>query len=1068
MDAPLCCRGRRPRLIVFATLAALLLPAAAPAASPVEEARTLLEATGVQGGVVAHVGCGDGHLTAALHADDRFLVHGLDTDAADSEAARRHIDSLGLYGKVSAETYDGTHLPYGDNVVNLLVVEEPGEVPGAEAARVLVPGGVAVVRDGSGWDAGTALKKRDGPAGWGAYVKARPDAIDEWSHFLYDASGNAVTRDRKVGRPRHMQWYAGPRHARHHDALASLSAMTSSGGRLFYIFDEGPTSIMHRPARWRLVARDAFNGKLLWKRRIPEWMTHLYNFRCGPTELPRRLVSVGDHVYVTLGLVAPAVRLDAATGETQHTYAGSEGTEELIYHRGMLLAVVGDPSIHLDRADECHGYWEMAEDEQPAGPKAIVAYDAAGGNEVWRRDGPDVRYVVPLSLCALGERVFYLDGERLHCLDASSGGSRWTTPCATPGLLIRSYAPTVVAHRDVILVLTWNRMVAHAVDTGKQLWETKGAMGFGSPADLFVIDGKAWTFPMIKSIWRGSRRGKDGIIRTGVKVPLSEFVNDAKTGVGIDIRTGEVAETLPFARTQHHHRCHRNKASHRFFFIGHSGIQVVDPKTKTHETNRWVRGLCQYGTMPANGYHYVPPDTCQCYNEAKVNGFFALAEACSRSALDAEPAVETGPAAAEAVNRRALPGLKEVAATDWPTYRGDNERSGTTAAEAPVNPKPAWQAEVGETLTAPVVAGGRLFVADRDAYTLHCLSVDTGKPVWKHFAGGPVDSPPTIYRGLCVFGCGDGTVTCLDAATGRLAWRFKTPAAGRRIGYDNRLASPLPIHGSVLVEDDVVYFAAGYSSNLDGGIRLYGVDVWTGALEHEGRLASGHWGNDGKWGFLSDILASDGKTLTMRGTRLTKTLKQARGGGLLVASKGFLDGTWFHRQDWRGGGARGQLLALADDATFSVVSPYTGLKKRRKGQFQKYNQVGHLHQKFSRYEERFFPVGTTVACTPKGRGRGKGWSRNVRLQPRAMAMAGGRLYLAGWLDDVAVTVKTGRPKDPANPDPRECVLWVCEADTGKRVAERPLEAEPVFDGLAVARGRLFLALKDGGVLCLEP
>ena len=1056
----------------LAAVVMVIIPASAGEATTAakDEAARLLQAAGAGGGIVSHVGCGKGGLTAALHADDRYLVHGLDTGAAQVDAARTHIDSLGLYGRVSADTYDGTHLPYGDNVVNLLVVEDPAKVPGAEAARVLVPGGTAVVRDGADWKAGAALEKRDGPAGWKAYVKPRPDAIDDWTHFLYDASGNAVTRDTKVGRPRHMQWFAGPRHSRHHDALSSLSAMTSSGGRLFYIFDEGATSMMHRPARWRLVARDAFNGKLLWKRPIPEWMTHLYNFRGGPTELPRRLVSVGDDVFVTLGLVAPTVRLDAATGETEYTYAGSEGTEELIYHDGTLLAVLGDPSIHMERADGCYGYWEMAEDEQPAGPKAIVAYDAAGGKERWRRDGKDVRYVVPLSLCARGDNVFYLDGERLHCLDAKTGKPRWASPLATPGLLIRSYAPTVVAHDDVLLVLTWNRMCAHAIDTGKQLWETKGAMGFGSPADLFAIGDVAWTFPMVKSMWRGSKVNADGIPTTGIKVPLTEFINDAKTGVGVNVHTGEVADTLPFARTQHHHRCHRNKASTTYFFIGHSGIQVVDPKTKTHETNRWVRGMCQYGIMPANGYHYVPPDTCQCYNVAKINGFFALSEACSRGALDAEPTVETGPAAAEVAKRRALPGLKQAVATDWPTYRRDNARSGATAAEAPADPKPAWRAEVGATLTAPVVAGGRLYVADRDAYTVHCLSVDTGKPIWKFLAGGPIDSPPTIYRELCVFGCGDGSVYCLDAPTGRLAWRFKTPAAERRIGYDDRLASPLPIHGSVLVEDGVVYFAAGYSSNLDGGIRLYGADVWTGALKHEGRIASGHWGDDGTWGFLSDILASDGEHVTMRGTRLTKALAAApaRGKAFLVASKGLLDGTWFHRQDWRGGGARGQLLALGDGVTYSVVSPYTGLKKRRKGQFQKYNQVGHLHQKFSRYEESFFPVGTTVACQGKGKGGGKGWEKDVRLQPRAMALAGGRLYLAGWLDDVVVTVKSGRPKDPSNPDPHESVLWVCGADDGERSAELALKAEPVFDGLAVAGGRLFLAMKDGTVLCLRP
>jgi len=59
-------------------------------------------------------------------------------------------------------------------------------------------------------------------------------------------------------------------------------------------------------------------------------MPHLYNFRAGPADLPRRLVSVGDDVYVTLGWNVPAVKLDAATGETRLTYAGSKGAGRLL------------------------------------------------------------------------------------------------------------------------------------------------------------------------------------------------------------------------------------------------------------------------------------------------------------------------------------------------------------------------------------------------------------------------------------------------------------------------------------------------------------------------------------------------------------------------------------------------------------------------------------------------------------------------------------------------------------------------------------------------------------------
>ena len=82
---------RTAGIAVLAALAGMLGPAAAG-----EDAQAILEATGVKGGLIVHVGCGDGRLTAALHANDRYVVHGLDRDAANVAKARAHFRSLGL------------------------------------------------------------------------------------------------------------------------------------------------------------------------------------------------------------------------------------------------------------------------------------------------------------------------------------------------------------------------------------------------------------------------------------------------------------------------------------------------------------------------------------------------------------------------------------------------------------------------------------------------------------------------------------------------------------------------------------------------------------------------------------------------------------------------------------------------------------------------------------------------------------------------------------------------------------------------------------------------------------
>ena len=101
-------------------------------------------------------------------------------------------------------------LPYADNMVNLLVSENLGDISLDEVNRALVPGGVACVRRG---------------AKWTRTVKELDSEMDEWTHWLHDPTGNAVGRDRVVGPPRKFQWVAGPLWSRHHNTVPGVSVM---------------------------------------------------------------------------------------------------------------------------------------------------------------------------------------------------------------------------------------------------------------------------------------------------------------------------------------------------------------------------------------------------------------------------------------------------------------------------------------------------------------------------------------------------------------------------------------------------------------------------------------------------------------------------------------------------------------------------------------------------------------------------------------------------------------------------------------------------------------------------
>ena len=211
------------------------------------------DAVGVKGGFVVCVGCEDGKRLASLGANDSFVVQGLSDDPEAVATAREHIQSADLYGKVSVGLFDGKQLPYVESLVNLLVISDVGELSADEIKRVLVPGGVALIKgrqNVSGLKTARVKKLK----GWKAFKKPWPVEIDEWTHYLHDASNNAVAHDDLVGPPSRLQWLGSPRYARHHDRMSSISAVISCQGRVFYIFDEAtPISIL-APPKWMLMA----------------------------------------------------------------------------------------------------------------------------------------------------------------------------------------------------------------------------------------------------------------------------------------------------------------------------------------------------------------------------------------------------------------------------------------------------------------------------------------------------------------------------------------------------------------------------------------------------------------------------------------------------------------------------------------------------------------------------------------------------------------------------------------------------------------------------------------------
>jgi len=176
--------GTKPSLALVFTLICCVL--ALPAHGSNRQAARILETTRIKGGLIVHIGCGEGTLTAALRAGDAYTVHGLDRDADNVAKAREYVQTRGLYGPVSVDRLDGHRLPYIDNLVNLVVLEEGNNISMDEVMRVLAPNGVVCVN-----------RPRELPT----TTKHWPAEMDEWTHYLHGPDGNPVADDSAVAPP---------------------------------------------------------------------------------------------------------------------------------------------------------------------------------------------------------------------------------------------------------------------------------------------------------------------------------------------------------------------------------------------------------------------------------------------------------------------------------------------------------------------------------------------------------------------------------------------------------------------------------------------------------------------------------------------------------------------------------------------------------------------------------------------------------------------------------------------------------------------------------------------------
>ncbi len=813
------------RLLILSMLGMLWSFDLAAVVGSVEGGRAELFAriTGCSGGLCVMAGSGvNMELAKDLGRTGRYLVQILEPQAAQVAALQAQLHEAGLYGVVSVDQLSQSRLPYTENLVNVLLVS--GDAAGlklSEACRVLVPGGALLVDERCASEADmqaagledrkpVELDKR-----WRMGRKTRANGMDQWPLPRHGADNNPVSNDIMVGPPRRVRWVNGPQQ--------EISSMVTEGGRNFYA---------------GVLVRDSFNGLKLWETKLtPSPAVGGFSYK-GLTGSVRP-VAMKDRLYAYSD--KKVVALDATTGQVVREYAEAGQPQGILVERDMLLAI--------DKT-------------------GLRAVDAAEGRLRWRVEAVEARFVV------IGkDAVSFIEGATspgtaltLTSIGLADGKLRWRKNDLDWLPKVRN----LVCHDSLVAcevsTLNDNKQgnaihILSATD-GALLWSREYVPGSQhmKQARVMFVDDLIWIIEDPKSPTPGLKPAKPEPVVTGNNKAKSTAakpkpakpdldVTGARKArcVGLDPKTGKVKKSFPAGLTH----CFPPVATPRYLLSGE--LSLTDLRSGKLDANRITKAACgrDAGWIPANGLIYTSPKHCICW--PMLRDYSALAPARAEGdpmdgigvrRFKPEPGVATVPdgVAPESSNR------------DWPSYRHDARRSGCSEAAVPKELRVLWSKSLGDrpqtTITEdwrenyfirgpvgpPVVAGETVFVTRPDAHQVVALNLKTGVIRWTFTANGRVDTAPTIHKGVCLFGSKSGYVYALRADNGQLLWRLRAAPVDERIVAYGQLESPWPVPGSVLVADDVAYFAAGRQPLADGGILVFAVNYATGALKWVQRL----------------------------------------------------------------------------------------------------------------------------------------------------------------------------------------------------------------------------------------
>ncbi|MEI7904023.1 MAG: PQQ-binding-like beta-propeller repeat protein [Candidatus Firestonebacteria bacterium] len=962
--------------------------------------RNIIESTGINTALCLVLGFGNGteNLITDIAEDRRILVNAIPYDEISLEQARKLLLDSGLSGQVMAEKYGFKELPYVSEIANFVVIEDFEKVSKlgltrAEALRVLRPGGLLLIKKNGVWEKEAKL--------W-------PDTYDDWKQPAYGANRNRVSKDKALKAPFGVKWQDGLPVGLKWAACRGF--VISAGSFIALSANEKENTIGYpfKPFKMEqyLSSRDAFNG-------LPQW-----KLNCGTTDTGDALSDYNNPPLVTDGkkiyVYKPGklLALDINSGKTLWEYPLSTTAVYLALVDNILVA-----SCWEEKALEARyggGLWSpwIAKNEKGE----VLALDTAGGKKIW-----SVPYPSQTIMASDGNLyVMKQSGGRppkeqqVIALDIKTGKERWAVKhkdiSEDPDLFLNNSS-------DGVLIITrteaWALTALSALD-GKKLYDI--ILDHNVPQDAKV----AYHTLIVNGSLLHRTAAYD--IKTGVK----------KGKFPVDVRVGLC--------------CPSNFANGYMLNSRFANISKLSEDWKTAESfPMGSRGACIQGYTVSYGTLYCGQNWCRCA-PGQLPGIVAMStndNIPGKKDFEEEKPVEKGPAFGSSKKN-------ETTEEDWPIYGKDAQRKMSSKegiAKNPeiiwktalVNPRAPklddiWSARMVSSLSAPVVSGGLVYVSLTDLGQVLAVDAKSGKLVWKFLAAGRVDTPPSIYNGLCYFGCRDGKVYALNAKSGDLAWKTAVAPKERKIVAFGQLESVWPAIGSVLAYNGIIYATAGRGTEYDGGLLVAGLDPETGKKISAQLIEPG-------LKKLNDLLVVNKKEFRLldmyfdpENSDYGNVVKWTSNAGL----DGLLEGSWTRLGDRRSGivlDAAGNFMAhliTADNENYYAYEKQSEKKSSLYAMSKTKNRKGNKISAGECEWETIIPA---------------------NQQAEAMILAGDRLLLAG--SKAAVDAK----------DEISGFLWLVSAADGKNTAKYDLESPPVFNGLASYAGNAYITLQNGSLIC---